>query len=166
MGYPCSKNKSGRIGFKFTFSLTITIIECHLYHKIEKKYGLPFDVQYISSASLVSEKRPKAQITLHQQLSILKDSLAPQCHNFALGIQTCWYRETLKFTLPPTQTLKFALPPTQTPNVSQWNISGVWVPNTKFWCWPCRFNFVCAAFSALATRKLADANAESSGIQA
>ena len=48
--------------------------------------------------------------------------LDPQLHNFALGIQTCWYLKMLKFALPPTPNLKFALPPTQTPNASQWNI--------------------------------------------
>ena len=30
------KHKTGQIGFKFTFSLTITLIECPLYNKIEK----------------------------------------------------------------------------------------------------------------------------------
>ena len=37
MRYPCSKNKSGKIGFKFIFSLMIAFITCHLYHKIEEK---------------------------------------------------------------------------------------------------------------------------------
>ena len=32
--------------------------------------------------------------------------------------------------------------------------------------WPCIFHVVCASFSALATRKLADAKSDSSGIQA
>ena len=48
--------------------------------------------------------------------------LDPQCHNFALGIPTCWYLKTLKFALPPTQNLKFALAPMPTPNVSQLKI--------------------------------------------
>ena len=52
----------------------------------------------------------------------------PQCHNFALGIPTCWYKKTLKFVLPPTLMLKFALPPTSTPNASRWNIGSVGSP--------------------------------------
>ena len=43
--------------------------------------------------------------------------LDPQCHNFTLGIPTCWYIKMLKFALPPIRTLKFALhqhqPPTR-----------------------------------------------------
>ena len=31
--------------------------------------------------------------------------LDPQCHNFALGIPTCWYLKTLTFPLPPTQNI-------------------------------------------------------------
>ena len=71
---------------------------------------------------------------------------------FVLGIPTCWY---LKFALPPTRTPKFALPPTQTPNASRWNIGGIRSPTQN-----------CASFSALAMRKLANANADSGGIQA
>ena len=48
--------------------------------------------------------------------------LDPQRHNIALPIPTCWYLNTLKFALPPTQILKFALPPMRNPNGSQWNI--------------------------------------------
>ena len=44
--------------------------------------------------------------------------LDPQCHNFALGVPTCWY----------LQTLKFALPPMQNPSTSQWNIGYVGSP--------------------------------------
>ena len=51
--------------------------------------------------------------------------LDPQCENFTLGIPTCLYLKTLKFTLPATRNIKFALPPTQNPNASHWNI--VWV---------------------------------------
>ena len=37
--------------------------------------------------------------------------LDPQCHNFALGIPTCWYLKTQTFALPSSQMLKFALCP-------------------------------------------------------
>ena len=44
--------------------------------------------------------------------------LYPQCHDFSLGIQTCWYLKMLKF----------ALPPMRTPNSCQWNIGCVGSP--------------------------------------
>ena len=64
----------------------------------------------------------------------------------------------LKFAFPPTPNLKFA---------SQWNIGGVGssgVGHVYFMYISCIFHVVCASFSALATRKLADAKADSSGI--
>ena len=62
--------------------------------------------------------------------------------------------------------------PTQNPNASQWNIgcgyqtqiSGV--GHVHFMYISCTFHVVCASFSALAMRELADAKADSSGIQA
>ena len=63
----------------------------------------------------------------------------------------------------------FTLPPTPTPNASQWNIGGVrssGVGHVYFMYISCIFHVVCASFSALATRKLADAKADSSGIRA
>ena len=71
--------------------------------------------------------------------------------------------------LPPTQNLKFALPPTPTPVASQWNIGGVGssgVGHVYFMYISCMFHVVCASFSALATQELADAKADSSGVQA
>ena len=71
--------------------------------------------------------------------------------------------------LEPTLTLKLALPPTPTPNASQWNIGGVGssgVGHVYFMYISCIFHVVCATFSALAMRKLADANPVSSGIWA
>ena len=68
-----------------------------------------------------------------------------------------------------TQTLKLALPPTPTPNASQWNIGGggsSGVGHVYFVYISCIFHVVCATFSALATRKLADANPVSRGIWA
>ena len=56
--------------------------------------------------------------------------------------------------------LKFALAPTPTPDASQWNIGGVWssgVGHVYIMYISCIFHVVCASFSALATRKLADA---------
>ena len=58
--------------------------------------------------------------------------------------------------------LKFALPPTPTPDASQWNIGG----HVYFMYISCIFHVVCASFSTLATQKLADAKADSSGIWA
>ena len=78
---------------------------------------------------------------------------------------TCWYI----LALPPTPDLKYALPPTPTPDASQWNIGGVGfsgVGHVHFMYISCTFHVVCAPFSALATRKSADAKADSSGIQA
>ena len=57
----------------------------------------------------------------------------------------------------------------QTPDASQWNIGGVGssgVGHVHFMYISCTFHVVCATFSALATRKLADAKANSSGIWA
>ena len=67
--------------------------------------------------------------------------------------------------------LKFVLPPTPTPDASQWNIggvgsSGVDVGHVYFMYVSCIFHVVCASFSALAMRELADAKAYSSAIQA
>ena len=61
--------------------------------------------------------------------------------------------------------LKFA--PTPTPEASQWNIGGVGssgIGHVYFMYISCIFHVVCASFSALATRKLADAKAVFSGI--
>ena len=69
----------------------------------------------------------------------------------------------------PTPNLKFALPPTPTPDASQWNIGGIGssgVGHVYFMYISCIFHVVCAPFSALATRELADAKADSSGIWA
>ena len=66
-------------------------------------------------------------------------------------------------------TLKFALAPTPTPDATQWNIGGVGssgVGHVYFMYISCIFHVVCASFSALATRKLADAKAVFSGIWA
>ena len=71
--------------------------------------------------------------------------------------------------LEPTKTLKFESPPTPTPDASQWNIGGVGssgVDHVYFMYISCIFHVVCAPFSALATRVLADANPVSSGIWA
>ena len=57
----------------------------------------------------------------------------------------------------------------QTPDASQWNIGGVGfsgVGHVHFMYISCTFHVVCATFSALATRKSADAKADSSGIRA
>ena len=66
-------------------------------------------------------------------------------------------------------TLKFALAPTPTPDASQWNIGGVGssgVGHVYFMYISCIFHVVCASFSTLATRELANANAIFSGIWA
>ena len=71
--------------------------------------------------------------------------------------------------LEPTQTLKLAFSPTRNPNASQWNIGGVGssgVGHVYFMYISCTFHVVCASFSALATRELADANTIFSGIWA
>ena len=71
------------------------------------------------------------------------------------NIPTCWYI--------------LALPPEPTPDASQWNIGGVGssgIGHVYFMYISCIFHVVCASFSALATRKLADANPVSSGIWA
>ena len=80
-----------------------------------------------------------------------------------------WRYLTLKFALPLTPNLKFVLPPTPTPDASQWNIGGVGpsgVGHVYFMYISCIFHVVCASFSALATRELAEAKADYSGIQA
>ena len=84
-----------------------------------------------------------------------------------VGIFWCYLK--LKFALAPTQNLKFALAPTPTPDASQWNIGGVGssgVGHVYFMYISCIFHVVCASFSVLATRKLADAKAVFSGIWA
>ena len=65
--------------------------------------------------------------------------------------------------------LKFASAPTPNPDASQWNIGGVGpsgVGHVYFIYISCIFHVVCASFSALATRKLADAKPVISGIWA
>ena len=79
------------------------------------------------------------------------------------------YQHWYILALPPTPNLKYALPPTPTPDASQWNIGGVGssgVGHVDFMYISCTFQVVCAPFSALATRKSADAKADFSGIQA
>ena len=61
------------------------------------------------------------------------------------------------------------LPPTPTPDASQWNIGGLGssgVGHVYFMDISWIFHVVCASFSALATRELADANPVPSGIWA
>ena len=63
----------------------------------------------------------------------------------------------------------FASALTPTPNASQWNIGGVGssgVGHVFFMYISCIFHVVCASFSALATRELADANPVFGGIWA
>ena len=65
--------------------------------------------------------------------------------------------------------LKFAFSPTRDLNANQWNIGGVGssgVGHVYFMYISCIFHVVCASFSALATRKLADTKAVFSGIWA
>ena len=91
----------------------------------------------------------------------------PRRQNVALGIPTCWYLKTLKFALAPTPNLKFALPSTPTPDDSQSNIGGVGSSgfgHVNFMYISCIFHVVCASFSVLVTRELADAKADFSGI--
>ena len=94
---------------------------------------------------------------------------------YSTGTQNTWCRGLALGNAPgarilePTQTLKFALAPTPTPDASQWNIGGVGpsgVGHEHFMYISCIFHVVCASFSALATRKLADAKAVFSGIWA
>ena len=63
--------------------------------------------------------------------------------------------------------------PTRNPNASKWNIGCVGyqrqnsgIGHVHFMSISCLFHVVCASFSALATQELADAKADSSGIQA
>ena len=93
-------------------------------------------------------------------------------------IPTCWYPQRKILTPTPDARyfalqwnigFKFALPPTPTPDASQWNIGGAGssgVGHVYFMYISCIFHVVCASFSALATQKVADTKAESSGIWA
>ena len=63
----------------------------------------------------------------------------------------------------------FASPNAKPPNASQWNIGGVGssgVGHVYFMYISCIFHVVCASFSTLAMRELADAKADFSGIWA
>ena len=94
--------------------------------------------------------------------------------NFALEIPTCWYILALpnaKICVSPDAKLKICV----STDASQWNIGGVGssgVGHVYFmyisciFHQSCIFHVVCASFSALATRKLADAKAVFSGIWA
>ena len=90
----------------------------------------------------------------------------PRRQNFALEIPTCWYI----LALPNA---KICVTPDANPRCQSVEYRWRWV----FWHWPCIFHvyfmyilciflLVCASFSALATQKLADAKADSSGIWA
>ena len=90
----------------------------------------------------------------------------PRRQNFALEIPTCWYI----LALPNA---KICVTPDANPMRQSVVYRWCWV----FWHWPCIFHvyfmyiscifhLVCASFSALATRKLADAKVDSSGIWA
>ena len=65
--------------------------------------------------------------------------------------------------------MKICVTRRQTPDASKWNIGGggsSGIGHVYFMYISCIFHVVCAPFSALATRKSADAKADSSGIQA
>ena len=85
--------------------------------------------------------------------------------SFEMKFKPIFHCDAKPFVLGPRLGLNptiFALGiPTPTPTASRWNIGGA-----KFSRWPCRFHVVCASFSALATQTLANANADSGGIQA
>ena len=92
----------------------------------------------------------------------------PPTPKFALEIQTCWYILALpnaKIFVSPDAKLKICV----SPDASQWNIGGVGssgVGHVYFMYISCILHVVCASFSALAKRKLADAKAVFIGIWA
>ena len=86
----------------------------------------------------------------------------PPTPQFCIEIPTCWYI----LALPNAKICA-------SPDASQWNIGGVGSSgfghvyfDVYFMYISCIFHVVCASFSALATRKLADAKAVFSGIWA
>ena len=90
--------------------------------------------------------------------------LDPQRHTFAVP-NAKYINMLVYFDL----TLECALALTPSPDASQWNIGGVGssgIGHVYFMYISCIFHVVCASFSALATRKLADAKAVFSGIWA
>ena len=73
------------------------------------------------------------------------------------------------FGVTPNAKPKICITPGANPDTSQWNIGGVGssgIGHVYFMYISCIFHVVCASFSALATRELADANPVSSGIWA
>ena len=47
MRYLCSKNKGGKINFKFAIFVTQTILSCVIYQQKEKKISLLFGVLFV-----------------------------------------------------------------------------------------------------------------------
>ena len=86
------------------------------------------------------------------------------------NIPTCWYIlrwGTHIFRVLPDAKPKSCVLPDANPRRSHWNIGGVGssgVGHVYFMYISCIFHVVCATFSALTTRKLADAYPVSSGI--
>ena len=87
---------------------------------------------------------------------------------------SCWLRPpTPQFCIGDTNMVvsksvnaNICITPNANPQCNQVEYRWRWVPNAKFSHWPFRFHVVFASFSALATRKLANANADSGGIRA
>ena len=79
--------------------------------------------------------------------------VAPQRHNFALEILTCWCQNTLKFALPPTRNIQFALPPMQNPNAGQWNIGCIGSPTQNFHIGHVHFRLFVLISFALGTQR-------------
>ena len=104
----------------------------------------------------------------------------PRRQNFAVEIPTGWYILALtkaKNCVSPDTKLKICVSPDANPRRQlPTPVSGIYVA-LGLWRWPCIFHVyfmyiscifhvVCASFSALATRKSADAKAVFSGIWA
>ena len=90
----------------------------------------------------------------------------PRRQNFALEIPTCWYILALpntKICVTPKAKPRICVFPD---GISGGGVGSSGVGHVYFMYISCIFHVVCASFSALAMRKLADAKAVLSGIWA
>ena len=102
------------------------------------------------------ERKGMLKTYIPLQGKTIRVGLDTHCHNFTLGIPTCWYLKTLKFALPPTPTL----------NASRWNIGGVGSQCKGLALGMYISCCLCIIFRIGYVKILANANADSSGIQA
>ena len=135
----------------------------------DKGYNLNFFKKYLEINWLTSTLKVAEPLTLlisKAYIPLRRKTLhvgvwrwgTPPTREFCIKYTNMLVSKDAKTSICATPNTK----PQREPMEYRWH----WVPNARGQRWPCRFHVVCTPFSTLAMRKLANANAISSGMQA